>query len=54
MYGESADPSRTAPSVRFTMGSKGMHSSCCTLSREGRSTAFKVRVSSATEKVRVG
>ena len=42
-----ADPSRTVPSVRLTMGSKGMYSSCCTRSREGRSTAFKVRVSSA-------
>ena len=42
-----SDPSLTVPSVRLTMGSKGMYSSCCTLSREGRSTAFKVRVSNA-------
>ena len=41
------DPSLTVPSVRLTMGSKGMYSNCFTLSREGKSTAFKVRVSNA-------
>ena len=36
------------PSVRLTIGSKGMYSNCSTVSSEGMSTAVRVRVSNAS------